>query len=132
MPNRDCTALPTWRPTASLPENETMSTSELWTTASPTSLPPVTRPATAPGTPFFSSTLETIFVTAMEQSGVLGAGFQSVAFPAAKDNARFLLSRYTVIKLVLKRKWESHIPAVDRHGEVECGQDRNHSKGVGD
>ena len=66
-----------------------MSTLGLPTTASPTALPPVTNPATAPGTPFLSSTLETIFVTAMEQSGVLGAGFQSVALPAASDRDKF-------------------------------------------
>ena len=39
---------------------------------------------------FFSSTLETILVTAMEHSGVVGDGFQIVAFPAAIEMERFL------------------------------------------
>jgi hypothetical protein len=43
-----------------------------------------------PGTPFFSKTPETILVTAMEHSGVLGEGFQIVALPAAIEIARFL------------------------------------------
>lgn len=67
-----------------------MSTSRLCTNASPTSFPPVTRPATAPGISFFSNTLETILVTAMEHSGVVGEGFQMVAFPAAIEMERFL------------------------------------------
>lgn len=67
-----------------------MSTSLLPTTASPTSLPPVTSPATAPGRPFLSSTLEMMFVMAIEHNGVEGDGFQSVALPATKDNAKFL------------------------------------------
>ncbi len=67
-----------------------MSTSRLSTKASPTSLPPVTRPATAPGTSFFSKTPAMILVTAMEHSGVLGEGFQIVALPAAIEIARFL------------------------------------------
>jgi hypothetical protein len=50
----------------------------------------VTSPATAPGILFFSSTLETILVTAIEQSGVVGEGFQIVALPAAIEIERFL------------------------------------------
>ena len=76
-----------------------MSTSWLCTIASPTSFPPVTRPATAPGILFFSSTLETILVTAIEHSGVVGEGFQMVALPAAIEMDRFLgglLHAYTV------------------------------------
>ena len=69
-----------------------MSTSWLCTKASPTSFPPVTRPATAPGILFFSSTLETILVTAIEHSGVVGEGFQMVALPAAIEMERFLES----------------------------------------
>lgn len=65
------------------------STSRLSTVAAPTSFPPVTSVATA-GIPFFFSTSETIFVTAMEHRGVLGEGFHKVALPAANDNARFL------------------------------------------
>ena len=67
-----------------------MSTSWLCTKASPTSFPPVTRPATAPGILFFSRTLETILVTAIEHSGVVGEGFQMVALPAAIEMERFL------------------------------------------
>jgi hypothetical protein len=67
-----------------------MSTSRLCTKASPTSFPPVTRPATAPGILFLSNTLETILVTAMEHRGVVGEGFQMVAFPAAIEMERFL------------------------------------------
>ena len=67
-----------------------MSTSLLCTKASPTSFPPVTRPAAAPGTPFFSKTPETILVTAMEHNGVLGEGFQIVALPTAIEMAKFL------------------------------------------
>lgn len=66
------------------------STSLLSTRASPVSLPPVTKPATAPGIPFLSSTLDTIFVTAIAHNGVVGDGFQIVAFPAANERARFL------------------------------------------
>jgi hypothetical protein len=66
-----------------------MSTSLLSTIACPTSLPPVTRPATAPGIPFFSKTPETILVTAIEHNGVLCEGFQIVALPAAIEIARF-------------------------------------------
>jgi len=66
------------------------STFRLSTTAAPTSLPPVIKPATAPGIPLRSRTLEIIFVIAMEQRGVLGDGFQSVALPAASERARFL------------------------------------------
>jgi hypothetical protein len=69
------------------------STYWLSTTAPPASLPPVTSPATAPGIPFCSKTLEIILVTAMEQSGVVADGFQRVAFPAARDRARFLTHR---------------------------------------
>lgn len=65
-------------------------TCSLSTTASPTSLPPITRPATAPGMLFRSKALDTILVTATEQSGVVGEGFHSVAFPAASERARFL------------------------------------------
>ena len=54
------------------------------------SLPPMTSPATAPGTPFLSRTPDIILVTAIEHKGVVGDGFQMVAFPAASDNARFL------------------------------------------
>jgi hypothetical protein len=50
----------------------------------------MTRPATAPGISLRSRTLETIFVTAMEQRGVVGDGFQSVALPAANERAKFL------------------------------------------
>ena len=114
LPNLDWTFLPTILPTFSLPVKETgatefrfcasrvagyylpMSTSWLCTTASPTSLPPVTRPATAPGISFFSNTPETILVTAMEHSGVLGEGFQMVALPAAIEIARFLHFVYSV------------------------------------
>lgn len=67
-----------------------MSTSSLSTTASPTSLSPMTRPATAPGMPFFSRTDAIILVVAMLVRGVVGEGFQRVAFPAARDSARFL------------------------------------------
>jgi len=66
------------------------STSRLSAIASPVSLPPVTRLATAPGIPFFSRTVETIFVTAIAHRGVVGDGFQIVAFPAARESARFL------------------------------------------
>jgi hypothetical protein len=65
-------------------------TSALSTTASPTSLPPVTRAEAAPGIPFRSNTLAMIFVTAMAHNGVVGEGFQTFAFPAAKDNEKFL------------------------------------------
>jgi len=58
--------------------------------ASPTSFPPVMSVDTAPGTPFFSRTSEMIFVTAMEQSGVLGEGFHTFALPAASESAKFL------------------------------------------
>lgn len=70
-----------------------MSTSWLCTKASPTSFPPVTRPATAPGILFFSRTLETILVTAIEHSGVVGEGFHMVALPAAIEMERFLERR---------------------------------------
>jgi len=66
------------------------STSWLSTIALPVSLPPVTRLATAPGIPFLSRTVDTIFVTAMAHKGVVGDGFQIVAFPAAKESAKFL------------------------------------------
>jgi len=66
------------------------STFRLSTIASPDSLPPVTKLATAPGIPFFSSMLETIFVTAIAHKGVVGEGFQIVVLPAARDRARFL------------------------------------------
>ncbi len=39
---------------------------------------------------FFSNTLEIILVTAMEHNGVVGEGFQMVAFPAAIEMERFL------------------------------------------
>ena len=109
FPNRDATFLPTRRPTFSLPVNDTMetsisvdmchniyerlpsSTSLHPTSASPVSLPPVTKPATAPGIPFLSSTLDTNFVTAIAHNGVVGDGFQIVAFPAANERARFLI-----------------------------------------
>jgi len=67
------------------------STLLLSTSALPVSLPPVTKPATAPGTPLLSSTLDTIFVTAMAHKGVVGEGFHIVAFPAANERARFLI-----------------------------------------
>ena len=59
--------------------------------AEPTSFPPVTRPATAPGILFLSRTPETILVTAIEHKGVLGDGFQTVALPAANASAKFLM-----------------------------------------
>ena len=59
--------------------------------ASPHSLSPVTKLATAPEILFCSKTFEMMFVTAMEQSGVVGEGFHTVALPAAMDNARFLV-----------------------------------------
>lgn len=59
--------------------------------ASPMSLPPVTRLAIAPGRPFFSNTFAIKDVTAIEHNGVVGEGFHMVAFPAAKESARFLL-----------------------------------------
>jgi hypothetical protein len=66
------------------------STSLLSTMASPVSFPPTIRAATAPGTPFLSRTLATILVTAIEHSGVVGDGFQTVALPAAMERATFL------------------------------------------
>jgi hypothetical protein len=64
--------------------------SRLSTIASPTSFPPVMRVDTAPGMPFFSSTPEIIFVTAMEQSGVVGEGFHTFALPATSEREKFL------------------------------------------
>jgi hypothetical protein len=67
-----------------------MSTPASSTTASPTSLPPVTKAERAPERPFFSNTEAMIFVVAMAHNEVLGAGFQTVALPAASDSDRFL------------------------------------------
>ena len=67
-----------------------ISTSWLSTTARPIGVPPMTSPATAPGISFFSRTLATILVVAIEHNGVLGAGFHNVALPAANESARFL------------------------------------------
>ena len=60
----------------------------------------MTSPATAPGISFFSRTLATILVVAIEHNGVLGAGFHNVALPAANESARFLeyKSEYLSIK----------------------------------
>lgn len=66
-----------------------MSTALLSVIATPTSLPPVTKDETAPGTPFFSKTWAMILVTAMAHNGVEGDGFHSVALPAAKDREKF-------------------------------------------
>lgn len=98
-----------------------MSTSWLCTNASPTSFPPETRPATAPGTPFFSKTLATILVTAMEHSGVLGEGFQIVALPAAIEIARFLpIHADSQFKNRFSSKTvEINSPAIYSDGEVE-------------
>src|SRR5216684_571964 len=100
-----------------------MSTSSLCTIASPTSLPPVTRPATAPGISFFSKTPETILVTAMEHNGVLGEGFQIVALPAAIEIARFLHLKTPFIRSIFASfiTWEASIPAIYGDGEVERG-----------
>ena len=46
----------------------------------------------APGIPLLSRTRETMLITAMEHKGVVGDGFQMVAFPAAIDSAKFLCS----------------------------------------
>ena len=58
----------------------------------------MTSPATAPGISFFSSTLATILVVAIEHNGVLGAGFHNVALPAANERARFLEYKSQVFK----------------------------------
>lgn len=69
-----------------------------------------------------------IFVMAMEQRGVLGDGFQSVAFPAAKDRAKFLfffnkqkqlLDLFSVEEFLWAND-KSNEPAVDCYWEVEC------------
>lgn len=113
LPNLDMTALPTAFPTRSLPVKDTgtpglvgiaphnqtiipRSISRLFTKDTPISSLPVTRPATAPGKPFFSKTFEIIDVTAMEHRGVVGEGFHIVAFPAARDKARFLYLRILI------------------------------------
>ncbi len=144
MPNLDWTFLPTILPTFSLPVKETsetefrifdaqdvataeiyspMSTSWLSAIDSPTSLPPVTRPATAPGTPFRSKTPETILVTAMEHSDVLGEGFQIVALPAAIEIARFLHFDAVHPFDIRVTKTEASIPAIYGNGEIKRGQD---------
>lgn len=97
--------------------------------AAPASLPPVTRPATAPFIPFASKTLETILVTATAQRGVLGDGFQSVAFPAAIESARFL-NQYRIQCTEIKTKIIEHEPAIDGDREVESGQDSHNSEGI--
>jgi hypothetical protein len=68
-----------------------------------------------------------IFVTATEQSGVLGAGFQIVAFPAAKDKARFLVS----IQCEVTKKARKALPSVDGNGKVEGGENGDYSEWVG-
>ncbi len=59
------------------------------------------------------------FVTAMEHRGVLGEGFQSVAFPAARDKARFLGAHEGLI--ALRAKVLNGLPSIDRDWEVERG-----------
>lgn len=56
-------------------------------------------------------------MTAIEHSGVLGEGFHMVAFPAARDNTRFL--GYVCVKPVPLDEI-SCIPAVYSDRKVEC------------
>jgi hypothetical protein len=93
----------------------------------------VTRPATAPGTPFFSKTPPTILVTAMEHSGVLGEGFQIVALPAAIEIARFLQKKKK--HGFDRRQVEGRnvrLPAIYSNGKVECGQDADDAERIRD
>lgn len=105
-----------------------MSTPLLSTTASPTSLLPMTRLAAAPGMLLRSKTPETIFVTAIEQREVLGDGFHNVALPAANERARFLKERK---RAQIKYKIE-HVPAVYSDREVEGRKNSNDSQRVRD
>ena len=107
-----------------------MSTSLLSATPSPTSFPPVTRLATAPGRPFLSSTLATIFVTAMEHSDVVGDGFHIVALPAAIEIERFLTWTSTMSYPFILLEVSS--PAVDGDGEVEGREDAEDAKWIRD
>ena len=87
----------------------------------------MTSPATAPGTPFLSRTPATIFVTAIEHRGVLGDGFQSVALPAARDNAKFLF-------LVSDGHcpWIHALPSVDSNRKVEGRENSDHTERIRD
>lgn len=107
-----------------------MSTSLLSATPSPTSFPPVTRLAIAPGRPFLSSTPATIFVTAMEHSDVVGDGFHIVALPAAIEIERFLT--WTSAISTSLSLLEVSSPAVDRDGKVEGGEHAEDAKWVRD
>lgn len=57
--------------------------------ASPTSAPPQHTEATAPGIPFFSSTLDMIFVVAIVIKLVLVAPFHNTLFPHTNAIAAF-------------------------------------------
>lgn len=80
--------------------------------------------------PLRSNTSAIIFVTAMAHRGVVGEGFQTFAFPAAKDSEKFL----AVIRCdcICKRQGSrsKHVPPVDRDGEVECCQYTNDAERI--
>lgn len=62
-----------------------------------------------------------ILVTAIAQRGVVGDGFHTVAFPAAKDNARFLFQIKSIsLQGVCGCNVLISLPTVDGHGKVEC------------
>lgn len=111
--------------------NAPRSISLLSTTASPTSLSPTTRPATAPGIPFFSRTAEMIFVTAIEHRGVVFEGFHKVAFPAARLKERFLyISKSNVNAFLFFLFEEKTLPPIYSNRKVESRENSNYTKWV--
>mgnify|MGYP006876448040 CR=1 FL=1 len=81
--------MPTSRPRASDPVKLRRSTRLSLTSASPVSPPPHTNAASPASSLFASRTDWTILVVAMAVSGVVGAGFQTVALPVTNESEKF-------------------------------------------
>lgn len=72
-----------------------------------------------------------ILVVAMLVKGVVGEGFQRVAFPAARDSARFLREgKRGVSEIGCTENAIDCVPAIDCDGEVESRKDTNYTQRI--